>query len=177
VATRLEGLAIAARVVKVVAIALGGLCTYVAFASLVGLVTGNGWARALGALVLSVALPAIAVDRALPKKDAGKPRPGLVADVIALTLLGVALLFVGLGQPVTRPMLVTEGDRLAEDGHAVPAHVVYLLAGVRPVDSVETTPPATSAAPPAASAPPPAAPPAPSATPPAAPSTSASGGP
>jgi hypothetical protein len=173
VATRLEGLALAARVVKVLAFVLGGLCTYVTFASLVGLVTGNGWARAIGGLVLSAALPAIAVDRTLPKKDAGKPRPGLVGDVIALTLLGVSLLFVGIGQPVTRPLLVNEGDRLAEDGHVVPAHVVYLLAGVRPVDSVAATPPAASGAPQNASATPPVAPP----SAPAAPSASASGGP
>ena len=41
---------------------------------------------------------------------------------MALVLLGIALLFVGLGQPVTRPLLVREGDRLAEDGHEIPAH-------------------------------------------------------
>jgi hypothetical protein len=143
-ATRLEGIALAARVVKVLAIGVGGACTFVTFASLVGLVTGNGWARALVALVLSAGLPALAVDRALPKKDAGKPRPGLVGDVVALTLLGIALLFVGIGQPVTRPLLVHEGDRLAEDGHEVPAHVVYLLAGVRPVDSAAPAPPASA---------------------------------
>ncbi len=145
-AGRLEGLALAARIVKVLAIALGGACSFVSFASLVGLVTGNAWARGIGGLVLTVALPAFAVDRALPKGDATKGRPGLVGDVIALVLLGVAMLFVGLGQPVTRPLLVREGDRLAEDGHDVPAHVVYLLAGVRPVDSMPPAPPAAPSA-------------------------------
>ena len=43
--------------------------------------------------------------------------------------------FVGFGQPLTRPLLVREGDRYAEDGHDVLAHVVYFLAGVRPVDA------------------------------------------
>jgi hypothetical protein len=76
-----------------------------------------------------------------------------------VVLLGVALLFIGLGQPVTRPLLVREGDRLAEDGREVPAHFVYFLGGVRPVDAPE---PAASAAPSASSA---------------APSASASGGP
>jgi len=157
-------LAIVARVVKATAIVLGGVGTFVTFASIVGLVTGNAWARAGLALVLSIVLPAVAVDRALPKKDAAKARPGLVADVVALVLLGIPLLFIGLGQPVTRPLLVREGDRLAESGHDVPAHAVYFLAGVRPVD--EALPPASSS--PATSA-------APSASA-VAPSASASGG-
>jgi hypothetical protein len=67
-----------------------------------------------------------------------------VVDVVAMVFLGVALLFVGLGQPVTRPLLVREGDRLAEDGRELPAHFVYFLGGVRPVDAPE---PAPSAAP------------------------------
>ena len=130
---------------KNAAIVLGGVCTFVSFSSIVGIATGNAWARAGLALVLTVVLPMAAVDRALPKKDAGKARPGLVVDVIAMVLLGVALLFIGLGQPVTRPLLVREGDRLA-DGREVPAHFVYFLGGVRPVDAPEGAPaPASSA--------------------------------
>ena len=168
-----DGFTIAARVVKALGIAVGGACSFVAFASLVGVVTGNGWARAIVALVLCVVFPAFAVDRALPKGDATKGRAGLVGDVVALTLLGIAMLFVGIGQPVTRPLLVKEGDRLAEDDHAILAHVVYLMAGVRPVDAptAASTPTAGSAAP-SASAPPPAPvapPPAPSASSPGAP--------
>jgi len=146
-----DGFVLIQRAVKGAAIVLGGVCTFVTFSSVVGLVTGNAWARALLALVFTVALPAVAVDRALPKKDAAKAaRPGLVADVIALALLGVALVFVGVGQPVTRPLLVREGDRLAEDGHEIPAHVVYFLGGVRPVDAPAPAP-AQSAAPSASS--------------------------
>jgi hypothetical protein len=132
------GWALVQRTIKGAAIALGGTCTFIAFASLVGVVTGNAWARALVPLLLTVVLPAIAVDRALPR-GGSRARPGLVGDVVALVLLGVALLFVGVGQPVTRPLLVHEGDRLAEDGRDVPAHVVYFLAGVRPVDSPAPT--------------------------------------
>jgi hypothetical protein len=154
-----SGLVLIQRAIKGAAIVLGGVCTFVSFSSIVGIATGNAWARAGLALVLTVVLPMAAVDRALPKKDAGKARPGLVVDVIAVVLLGVALLFIGLGQPVTRPLLVREGDRLAEDGREVPAHFVYFLGGVRPVDAPE---PAASAAPSASSA---------------APSASASGGP
>lgn len=145
-AQSIGGLALAKRVVKGLAIAVGGLCTFVFFASLVGVATGNGWARALVALLLTLGLPAIAIDRALPK-DAGKARPGLVTDTIALVLLGMALLFIGFGQPITRPLLVHEGDRLAQDGDAIAAHVVYLLAGVRPVDAAAAPAPPASGAP------------------------------
>jgi hypothetical protein len=82
----------------------------------------------------------------LPKKDAGNARPGLMADVIAVVFLAIALLFIGLGQPVTRPLLVREGDRLAEDGRELPAHFVYFLGGVRPVDAPEPAPPAAPSA-------------------------------
>ena len=134
-AARATGFEIAQRAVKGVAIAVGALCTFVAFSSLVGLATGNGWARGIMGLVLTLALPALVVDRSLPKHDVKKARPGLVADATAIVLLGVALVFVGFGQPLTRPLLVHEGDRYAEDGHDVLAHVVYFLAGVRPVDA------------------------------------------
>ncbi|HEY6460563.1 MAG TPA: hypothetical protein VIY73_10450 [Polyangiaceae bacterium] len=155
------GLTIAARVVKGLGIAVGGICSFVAFASLVGIVTGNVWARGIIALVLCIVFPAFAVDRALPKGDATKGRVGLVGDVVALVLLGIAMLFVGIGQPVTRPLLVREGDRLAEDDHAIAAHVVYLMAGVRPVDALPAAPPpasGASAATPGASAPAPSVP-------------------
>jgi hypothetical protein len=151
-----SGWVLAQRAIKGAGIVLGGVCSFVTFSSITGIVTGNAWARGLVALVLTVALPLFAVDRALPRSDPAKARTGLMGDVIALVLLGVALLFIGIGQPVTRPLLVREGDRLAEDGRDVPAHLVYFLAGVRPVD-----------------APAPALVPAPSATP----SGSASGGP
>jgi hypothetical protein len=131
------------RAIRAAAILLGGACTLVTFASLVGVATGNAWARAIVALLLTGILPAVAVDRALPRGES-RARPGLVGDVVALVLLAIPLLFVGVGQPVTRPLLVREGDRLAEDGRDVPAHVVYFLAGVRPVDAPA---PAAAAAP------------------------------
>jgi hypothetical protein len=139
-----SGLVLIQRAIKGAAIVLGGVCTYVSFASIVGIATGNAWARAGLALVLTVVFPMAAVDRALKKKDGGKTRPGLVGDVVAMVLLGIALLFVGLGQPVTGSLLVREGDRLAEDGREVPARFVYFLGGMRPVDAPE---PAPSAAP------------------------------
>jgi hypothetical protein len=150
-ASTASGFVLIQRAIKGAAIVLGGVCTFVSFSSIVGIATGNAWARAGLALVLTVVLPLAAVDRALPKKDAGKARPGLAVDVIAMVLLGVALLFIGVGQPVTRPLLVREGDRLAEDGREVPAHFVYFLGGVRPVDAPAE--PAASAAPSASSAP------------------------
>jgi hypothetical protein len=136
-AEAVDGLTIVARVIKGAAIVVGGVCTFVAFASLIGVVTGSGWARFVGALVLTGLFPAFAIDRALPKGDATKGRVGLVVNVVALVLLGIAMLFVGIGQPVTGPLMVKEGDRLAEEGHSVSSHLVYLLAGVRPVDGPE----------------------------------------
>jgi hypothetical protein len=151
--------AIVQRIVRAIAIALGAVCTLVSFASIVGIVTGNGWARLLVALLFTVGVPLAVVDRALPKKDADKTPLSRVADVAAVVLLSVSLAFIGFGEPITRPLLVREGDRLAESGYGVPAHAVYLLAGVRPVD-----PPSSPATPPAPSAP-------------VAPPSSASGGP
>ena len=150
-ASTASGFVLIQRAIKGAAIVLGGVCTFVSFSSIVGIATGNAWARAGLALVLTVVLPMAAVDRALPKKDAGKARPGLVVDVIAMVLLGVALLFIGVGQPVTRPLLVREGDRLAEDGREVPAHFVYFLGGVRPVDAPEPAPSSSSSPAPSAS--------------------------
>jgi hypothetical protein len=158
-AKSIGGLALLRRIVRVAAIVVGAVCTFVTLSSLVGLATANGWVHLAVALVLTVALPAFAVDRALPKpssdkkgdkKGSGKPPPGLAGDVAALVLLGIGLLFIGIGQPVTRPLLVREGDRYAEGGHEVLAHAVYLLAGVRPVDApppVPTTAPSTSPGP------------------------------
>jgi|SRR5579859_7955265 len=145
-AAQVDGLTIAARVVKGLAIAVGAACTYVSFASLAGIVTGNGWVRLVVGLLFTLGLPALAVDRALPAKGSKESRSGIVVNVVALTLLAIAVLFVGLGQPVTRPLLVREGDRLAEDGHEVPAHVVYLMAGVRPVDAAEAAAAASASA-------------------------------
>jgi len=138
--------ALVQRAIKGIAIVLGGACTFVTFASLVGVATGNAWARAIVALVLTGTVPAVAVDRALSRGER-RGRPARVGDVVALVLLGIPLVFVGLGQPVTRPLLVREGDRLAEEGRDVPAHVVYFLAGVRPVDFLPGVRPVDAAAP------------------------------
>src|SRR5258708_24907493 len=98
-AGQVDGLTIVARVVKGLAIAAGGVCTFVSFASVVGIGTGNAWARALVALVITGGLPALAVDRALPPKNTKEARPGLVVHRVALTPLGVAMVFLGLRQP------------------------------------------------------------------------------
>src|SRR5215471_30427 len=108
-AARATGFEIAQRALKGMAIAAGALCTFFAFSSVVGLATGNGWARGIVGLLLTLALAAVVVDRTLPKpehaskggrrpegaRSAVKPRPGLVSDAIAIVLLGVALAFVG----------------------------------------------------------------------------------
>jgi hypothetical protein len=121
-------------IVKTLATGFGLFVTVVSFMSLVGLVTGSFWVRFVVALVVSVAIPAIVVDRTLPKQG-GVPSPGLATDVFALVVMGFALLYAGLAQPLTGPLLVREADRFAADGMRLLARVVYWIAGVTPVDT------------------------------------------
>lgn len=115
---------------RVVGIAFGGFVTLVGFMSIVGFLTNNFFARLLVALVFVIGLPAFASDRLLKKTSFGG---GLtfVADVFAIVLLGLALLFVA-ADVVTKGMFAKEGDRYARGGSRAMARVVYYLAGVAP---------------------------------------------
>jgi hypothetical protein len=117
-------------VVKGLAIAGGGLLTVLSFMSIVGAATSNGYAQLVVAMVLSIGVPAFVADRLLPKEDLVQVR-GLVSDVFAVVLLGFAFLFCGLAQPLTKPLLVAEGDRLAVSGFTSLAEVAYFFGGVR----------------------------------------------
>ena len=122
---------VAQRVVRVLAIAVGGFLSLLSFMALVGAVTANGYARVGVGLLLTVAVPALATDRLLPKDDQRKAK-GLVSDVFSVALLGFAFLFCGAAQPVTKKLLVAEGDRLATSGFVLLARIVYFLGGARP---------------------------------------------
>ena len=124
-------------VVKALAVVGGGLLTLLSLMSVIGAVTANGLARLGVAAVVTLALPALVVDRVLPKKDATKA-PGLATDVLALTLLGFAFVYCGVAQPLTKKLLVAEGDRLAESGFGAPARVAYLFGGAIPEFPRET---------------------------------------
>lgn len=139
---------IAAAAVKALSVAVGGMLTVISLMSVVGVVTANGLVRLGVAAVLTLAAPALLVDRLLPKKDVTKA-PGLATNVYALALLGFAFVFCGLAQPLTKGMLVREGDRLAASGFATTARVAYLFGGVSPRFPAET---ATSHNPTSASA-------------------------
>jgi hypothetical protein len=129
-------------VVRALAIGVGGLLTLVSLMSVVGAVTGNGYARFIAALIFSVAVPAFITDRLLPKAGASAARSsGLVSDVFSLTLLGFAFVFCGVGQPVTKKLLVTEGDRLAAGGVGALARIAYFFGGVRAEFPREPLPP------------------------------------
>jgi hypothetical protein len=122
--------------VKGVAIVVGGLLSLVSLMALVGVLTGSGVVRLAIALVVALGVPAFVVDRALPKKDTTKV-PGLATDVFALTLLGFGFIFCGPAQPLTKRLLVAEGDRLAASGFGALARVAYGFGGVRPEFSAE----------------------------------------
>ena len=170
--------------IKLVALAVGFVATAICLMAVVGRFTENGWARSLGALVLTVLVPAVVVDRLLPK-DPTEKAGGMPSDVFALAWVAFPAVFaVALGS-FTQRLLASEGDRLTSSGWPNLAWVSYRLGGLQAV-APEAPPPAASAsaavgdeAPSAAAVPAPsdvpsAAPsagPAPSATPKPAPGT------
>jgi len=125
--------------------------------ALVGLVTDNGWARAIVALLVAVLLPAFIADRLLP--DDGEARPkGLVSDVLATTWMTVPVVMAIALNAFTQPVLAAEGDRLRQSRLNSLAAVVYKMAAVDPDEAapsptVPSTPSASAS--PSSSAPPP----------------------
>lgn len=118
------------RIVRGIGIAFGGFVTLVAVMSVVGIVVENFWVRFLVGLAFVVALPAFLADRLLKRTNMGGGR-GMVGDVFAILLLGVALVVVA-AEGVTRPMLSKEGDRYARSGSTFFARIVYFLAAESP---------------------------------------------
>jgi hypothetical protein len=122
---------LAQRIVRGVAIVVGGFLSLLSLMSLVGVATANGYVQVILGVILTVAIPALVTDRMLPKDDSLKAN-GLVSDVFSVSLLGFAFLFCGIGQPLTGKLLVNEGDRLAGSGFGALARIVYFFGGVRP---------------------------------------------
>ena len=98
------GLGALAWVVKVVAMVVGFVGTVVGLAALIGIFTANGWARALGALVVTVGVPLFVADRLLPD-DPGKAASGVVTDTLSLSWLGFVFVCVGALHAVSKPLL------------------------------------------------------------------------
>jgi hypothetical protein len=132
------------RIGRGVGIALGGAVSLLGMMAVVGLITDNFWARLIVALVVIVGLPAFLAERLL--RRAPGEGLGLVGDVYALLLLGIALIFVS-AEAVTKGVLVDEGDRYARSGSRTMARVAYFVAGVAPVFPEDAPPPAPSGAP------------------------------
>ena len=107
----------------------------------VGLVNANGWVRVIAALVITIGVPALLVDRLLPDQPSEASK-GLPTDVVALFWLGLPLLFAVALQSVTQPWLVREGDRLTSADSSWIADAAYLLAGAKPTAASTPTDPA-----------------------------------
>jgi S1-C subfamily serine protease len=167
-----KALDVAGGVVKVVALVVGAVTTFVCGLALVGSLVENGWARAGITLVAMVLLPAVLTDRLLPKDDPAKGR-GIPSDVFALCWLSVPVLVAVVFGSATRGALLREAARDAASGHASLARLALWLAGEAAVsaEAAAAVLPSASAAPVASasssSGPPP---PAASSTPPPAPS-------
>lgn len=120
-------MSIGSAVIKLLAIVVGGVVTVICLMSVAGMLVANGWARLGIALVLAIGVPALIADRLLPE-DTTRAR-GLVSDVFAVSWLGIAFVFVGLGVGFTRPLLHTEAGRLAGAGVDTLARVTFWIAG------------------------------------------------
>jgi len=123
------------RITGGVGIVLGGFVTLVAAMSVVGFVTDNLWVRLVLGLVVVLGFPAFLADRLLEQSAstlATRGSLGMVADVFATVLLGVALILVA-ADGVTRGLFSREGDRYARSGSTAMARAVYFVGGVSPV--------------------------------------------
>lgn len=133
---------------KVLALLGGAFITVVSLMALVGTQTDNGWARGAIAIVVALGVPLLLVDRILARLTPDKMK-GVTTDVLAVTYVAFALVFVGVAHGASRPLLQDEGQRLERAGMSRMAKAAYLLAGGSP---------GAQAAAPAAEAPKPTAP-------------------
>ena len=99
------------RAVKVVAIACGFVATMIGLMACVGALTDNGYARVLGALFLTMAVPLAIGDRFLPENDAARAK-GIITETMAVMWVVFGLVFATVANAGTRGLLTREGDRL-----------------------------------------------------------------
>jgi S1-C subfamily serine protease len=127
-------------ILKGVCILVGLPLTVLCLMSVVGLLTGNGWVRAIVAIVVAIGLPVLLVGRLLPDEaDQQKQVRGLPTDVLSISWVLIPVLIVGLAHAgVTRSMLAVEGDRLGGGGMETLARGMYWLAGVEAERPEET---------------------------------------
>src|SRR5688500_13198430 len=97
---------------KLIALVAGAFISVVSLMSIIGNYTDNGWARGGIAVLLALIVPLIFAEGALAKVAPSKVK-GVTTDVLAICYLGFALAFVGVAHAYTKPMLESEGQRLA----------------------------------------------------------------
>lgn len=130
------------RITCAIGIVLGGFVTLVGVMAVVGLAVDNIWARLVVGLIVVIALPAFLADRLLKRGGstlATKGGLGMVADVFAIVLLGIALVLVA-ADAITKSLYRHEGDLYARSGSTTMARMVYFVAGVAPVFPFEKPP-------------------------------------
>jgi hypothetical protein len=123
------------RITAAVGIGLGGFVTLVAVMGVVGLAVENIWARLAVGVVVVVGLPAFLADRLLKRSEstlATRGGLGMVADVFAIVLLGIALMVVA-ADSMTSGLFAHEGDLYAKHGSTAMARAAYFVAGVSPI--------------------------------------------
>lgn len=140
------------RALKVIAIAAGFAATLVGLMACIGALTENGYARLLGALFLTIAVPLAVGDRLLPEGDT-KAGKGIVTDAMAVIWVAFGLVFATVANGSTRGLLTREGDRLQKAGFESVAMVAYFLAGVHAQAAPAAAPDASASASASAAAP------------------------
>ncbi len=136
-------LMLAYRLLKGASILVGFVATMIGLSACIGALTGNVYARVIGALVVTIAVPLGIADRLLPKDDPARAK-GIVTEVMAVTWVLFGFVFATAANSATRGLLVREGDRFQQGGHEWSAQVAYFLAGVRPQIAPAPAPDASS---------------------------------
>jgi hypothetical protein len=131
---------VAARIVKMLALAVGGFVAIVGWMSVFGLVLDNSIVRLVLAILPTLGLGLLVVDRVL-KRWSTDDRGGATLDVFAIFFMVQALAFVLLGN-ITHGAFTKEGDRYARSGSRGFARAAYLLGGKSP--TFDETPPGTT---------------------------------
>ncbi|MBA3452425.1 MAG: trypsin-like peptidase domain-containing protein [Deltaproteobacteria bacterium] len=121
---------IAGGLLKLIALVGGACISVLSLMAIIGTYTDNGWARGGIAVLLALIVPLIFAEGALAKVSPSKVK-GVTTDVLAICYLGFALVFVGVAHSYTRPMLESEGQRLASSGMKRMSRAAYFLAGGR----------------------------------------------
>lgn len=111
-----KALRIALWSLKGLAIVVGLALSLVSLMAAVAVVSRNLLVQLIPALVLVLGVPLVVAER-VARDERGRRREGLATDVLALSWLGFALLFIVGAFPVTQPLLLREAELLARSGN------------------------------------------------------------